>query len=61
MASKKCFVNSVRGKGKAKEVQWIDVPKLPDGSVPSDAMKEAIQEPNEVGISATEKAIEDLV
>ncbi|KAG5516099.1 hypothetical protein RHGRI_036966 [Rhododendron griersonianum] len=54
MASKKCFVNSVCGKGKVKKVQWIKVPELPDGSVPREAMKE-------VGIPANDKAVEDLL
>ncbi|XP_058197621.1 uncharacterized protein LOC131313360 [Rhododendron vialii] len=54
MASKKCFVNFVRGKGKVKEVQWIEVPELPDGSVPGEAMKE-------VGISANDKVVKDLL
>lgn len=38
MAFKKCFVNSIRGEGKAKEVQWIEVPELLDGSMPGEAM-----------------------
>lgn len=54
MASKRCFVNFVRGKDKVKEVQWIEVPELPDGSVPEEAMKE-------VGMPANDRAIKDLL
>ncbi|KAF7154625.1 hypothetical protein RHSIM_Rhsim01G0168700 [Rhododendron simsii] len=46
MASKKCFFNSVRGKGKAKEVQWNEVPELLDGTAPREAMKEAVTHSN---------------
>ncbi|XP_058228070.1 uncharacterized protein LOC131336300 [Rhododendron vialii] len=60
-ASKKFFVNSVRGKGKANELQWIEVPELSDGVEPGNAVKEALQGPDEIGRSASDRAVEDLV
>ncbi|KAG5528675.1 hypothetical protein RHGRI_029373 [Rhododendron griersonianum] len=47
MVSKKCFVNSIR---RSKEVQWIEVSELPEGS-----------KPEEVGRPASDRAVEDLV
>ncbi|KAG5541026.1 hypothetical protein RHGRI_021048 [Rhododendron griersonianum] len=58
MVSKKCFVNSIR---RSKEVQWIKVPELPEGSKPGEAMREELQGPEEVGRPASDWAVEDLV
>ncbi|KAG5561883.1 hypothetical protein RHGRI_004804 [Rhododendron griersonianum] len=61
VASKKCFVNSIRGNGKAKEVQSIETPGLLDEATPAEGMKEALEGPDEVGRPATDRAVEDLV
>ncbi|KAG5532129.1 hypothetical protein RHGRI_026666 [Rhododendron griersonianum] len=42
VASKKCFVNSVRGNGKANEVQSIEVPGLLDETTPGEETGEAL-------------------
>ncbi|KAG5516462.1 hypothetical protein RHGRI_037243 [Rhododendron griersonianum] len=42
VASKKCFVNSVRGNGRANEVQSIEVPGMLDATTPGEEMKEAL-------------------
>lgn len=61
MASKKCFVNSVRGNGRVKQVQWIEVSELPSGNTPGEAIKEALQRPEEVSRPASDRAVEDLI
>ncbi|KAG5556294.1 hypothetical protein RHGRI_006788 [Rhododendron griersonianum] len=61
VASKKCFVNSVRGKGRANEVQSIEVPELLDENTAEEETREALQGPEEVGRPASDRAVEDLV
>ncbi|KAG5557203.1 hypothetical protein RHGRI_007467 [Rhododendron griersonianum] len=61
VASKKCFVNSIRGKGRAKEVQSIEVPELLEEDTTEEKTREALQGPEEVGRPANDRAVEDLV
>lgn len=57
MASKKCFINIVHSKGRPNEVQWIEVPKLPDGNEFADTIKEELQGPDKVGTPARRLAV----
>lgn len=61
MTSKKCFVNFVRGNGRAKEVQCIEVPEPSKDAIPGEDIRETLQGPEEIGSPTSDRVVEDLI